>query len=59
MSATTFNMGTIPAAAFESLLPKLISVLELAQNPQGLVTPEAKRALVQAVSVDRDSRRLF
>ena len=35
---------------YASLLPKLVAILELAQKPEGAVTPQAKQALLEAVS---------
>jgi hypothetical protein len=45
-------MGTnpLPAALFESLLLRLAAVLELTQKPEGTVTPQAKQAVLYAVS---------
>jgi hypothetical protein len=44
----------VPAEAFESLLPKVINILQLSQNPEGVASLEARKALLQAVSY-RDS----
>jgi hypothetical protein len=46
------SADTVPSAAFESLLPKMITILQTAQNPEGVVSPEVKRALLHAVSVE-------
>ncbi|KAJ7075367.1 hypothetical protein B0H15DRAFT_866937 [Mycena belliarum] len=40
----------LPAALFESLLLKLVAVLELTQRPEGTVTPQAKQAVLQATN---------
>ncbi|KAJ6473270.1 hypothetical protein C8R45DRAFT_1012832 [Mycena sanguinolenta] len=40
----------LPAALFESLLLKLVGVLELTQKPEGIVTPQAKQALLHATN---------
>ncbi|KAK7053822.1 mediator of RNA polymerase II transcription subunit 9 [Favolaschia claudopus] len=40
----------LPAALFESLLLKLVAVLELTQRPEGIVTPQAKQAVLQATN---------
>lgn len=42
--------NALPATLYESLLVKLVTVLELTQNPGGTVTPQAKQALLHAVS---------
>lgn len=39
----------LPTSLYESLLLKLVTVLELTQRPEGTVTPQAKQALLQAV----------
>ncbi|KAJ7197039.1 hypothetical protein GGX14DRAFT_671723 [Mycena pura] len=38
------------AALFESLLLKLVAVLELTQRPEGTVTPQAKQAVLHATN---------
>ncbi|KAK2463531.1 hypothetical protein APHAL10511_004282 [Amanita phalloides] len=35
---------------YQSLLSKLVTVLELTQKPDGVVTPQAKQALLQATN---------
>lgn len=40
---------TLPPNAFDGLLPKLITILELSQRPEGTITPQARQALLQAV----------
>ncbi|KAF7330978.1 Mediator of RNA polymerase II transcription subunit 9 [Mycena venus] len=40
----------LPAALFESLLLKLVAVLELTQRPEGTVTPQAKQAVLHATN---------
>ncbi|KAJ7367588.1 hypothetical protein B0H14DRAFT_3087509 [Mycena olivaceomarginata] len=40
----------LPAALFESLFLKLIAVLELTQRPEGIVTPQAKQAVLHATN---------
>ena len=37
-------------SVYEALLPKLTAVLELTQNMEGPMTPQAKQALLFAVS---------
>lgn len=41
--------NALPAALYEGLLGKLVTVLELTQKPEGTVTPQAKQALLHAV----------
>ncbi|KAF7301052.1 Mediator of RNA polymerase II transcription subunit 9 [Mycena indigotica] len=40
----------LPVALFDSLLPKLITVLELIQGPDGTVTPQARQAVLNATN---------
>lgn len=47
----------LPAALFESLLLKLVAVLELTQKPEGTVTPQAKQAVLHAVCLSVLSHR--
>ncbi|KAF8173774.1 hypothetical protein K438DRAFT_1728245 [Mycena galopus ATCC 62051] len=44
------STDTLPAALFESLLLKLVAVLELTQKPEGIVTPQAKQAVLHATN---------
>lgn len=48
----------LPTSLYESLLFKLVTVLELTQKSEGIVTPQAKQALLQAVS-DLSGQRDF
>jgi hypothetical protein len=41
--------NALPTTLCESLLLKLVTVLELTQRPEGTVTPQAKQTLLQAV----------
>ncbi|KAF4591282.1 hypothetical protein EYR40_009885 [Pleurotus pulmonarius] len=41
---------SLPTSVFESLLPKLAVVLELTQNLEGSMTPQARNALLQATN---------
>lgn len=43
------SVPNIPAHLYQSLILKLVAVLELTQSPDGVVTPQAKQALLQAV----------
>ncbi|KAJ3756859.1 hypothetical protein F5880DRAFT_1620941 [Lentinula raphanica] len=52
MSSTT---NTIPTTVYETLLLKLVTVLELTQNPDGISTPQAKQAVLQATNQFKSS----
>jgi hypothetical protein len=41
----------LPTSAFDTLLPKLIAILELTQPSEGDLTPQARQALLLAVCV--------
>ncbi|KZT22089.1 hypothetical protein NEOLEDRAFT_1072219 [Neolentinus lepideus HHB14362 ss-1] len=45
---------TLPVSAFESLLLKLLNVLELSQRLEGTSTHQAKQALLQATNEFKD-----
>ncbi|KZP26003.1 hypothetical protein FIBSPDRAFT_1041079 [Athelia psychrophila] len=47
--------NALPATLYESLLAKLVTVLELTQNPEGTVTPQAKQALLHATNDFKNS----
>ncbi|KAF8555947.1 hypothetical protein OG21DRAFT_787867 [Imleria badia] len=40
----------IPSQLFSSIIPNLITVLEHTQSAEGVVTPQAKQALLQATN---------
>ncbi|KAF8236950.1 hypothetical protein L208DRAFT_1390013 [Tricholoma matsutake] len=40
----------LPSSLYEGLLEKLVIVLELAQKNEGVVTPSAKQAILQATN---------
>ncbi|KAE9404929.1 hypothetical protein BT96DRAFT_853108 [Gymnopus androsaceus JB14] len=42
--------NTIPSTVYDSLLLKLVTVLELTQKPDGISTPQAKQAVLQATN---------
>jgi len=46
----TSNSNALPVGLYESLLLKLVTVLELTQTPEGTATPQAKQALLQATN---------
>ena len=41
---------TLPSSAFESLLPKLLTILQVTQRPEGTSNVRNKQDLLQAVS---------
>ena len=41
--------NTPPVSLYEDLLPKLVAVLELTQQSEGVTNPQAKQKLLQAV----------
>jgi hypothetical protein len=43
------SSDNVSAVAYETLLPKVINILQLAQNPEGVASLEARKALLQAV----------
>jgi len=45
----SMTSNPLPTSLYESLLLKLVTVLELTQQSEGAVTPQAKQALLQAV----------
>ncbi|KAF8737366.1 hypothetical protein AX14_012961 [Amanita brunnescens Koide BX004] len=44
------SVPNIPTHLYQSLILKLVAVLELTQSPNGVVTPQAKQALLQATN---------
>ncbi|KAF7331502.1 Mediator of RNA polymerase II transcription subunit 9 [Mycena kentingensis (nom. inval.)] len=58
-TTTTTNNATnpnpLPVALFDSLLPKLITVLEEIEKPDGVVTPQARQAVLAATNEFRDA----
>ncbi|EPQ61149.1 hypothetical protein GLOTRDRAFT_113585 [Gloeophyllum trabeum ATCC 11539] len=46
---------TLPVSSFDSLLLKLVNVLELSQRPEGTATHQARQALLQATNDFKDS----
>jgi hypothetical protein len=45
----SITSNPLPTALYEGLLLKLAAVLELTQKSEGIATPQAKQALLQAV----------
>lgn len=43
------NNETLPSSAFESLLPKLLTILQVTQRPEGTTNARNKQDLLQAV----------
>ncbi|KAJ7198933.1 hypothetical protein B0H12DRAFT_1156084 [Mycena haematopus] len=52
MASSDASMTTnpLPVALFESLLLKLVAILELTQKSEGIVTPQAKQAVLHATN---------
>lgn len=46
---TVMTENPLPISLYEGLFEKLVIVLELAQKKEGVVTPQAKQAILQAV----------
>uniref|UniRef100_A0A0W0F588 Mediator of RNA polymerase II transcription subunit 9 n=1 Tax=Moniliophthora roreri TaxID=221103 RepID=A0A0W0F588_MONRR len=44
------STNSLPTALFQSLLSKLVVILELTQNPEGIATPQGKQAILQATN---------
>ncbi|KAK7019640.1 hypothetical protein VNI00_018025 [Paramarasmius palmivorus] len=44
------STNTLPTALFQNLLSKLVTILELTQNPEGIATPQGKQAILQATN---------
>jgi len=45
----------LPTSAFDTLLPKLIAILELTQPSEGDLTPQARQALLLATNGFKDA----
>ncbi|KAI0271700.1 hypothetical protein BC834DRAFT_967140 [Gloeopeniophorella convolvens] len=54
-SATQEPGETLPAAAFETLLPKLLAVVEITQRSEGTSSVQNKQDLLQAIQTFRES----
>ncbi|KAH8988200.1 hypothetical protein EDB92DRAFT_1050247 [Lactarius akahatsu] len=46
---------TLPSSAFESLLPKLLTILQVTQRPEGTTNVRNKQDLLQAIQAFRES----
>ncbi|ESK84657.1 hypothetical protein Moror_13277 [Moniliophthora roreri MCA 2997] len=44
------STNSLPTGLFQSLLSKLVVILELTQNPEGIATPQGKQAILQATN---------
>jgi hypothetical protein len=51
-TTTTMVPNPLPIALYQTLLSKLVAVLQLTHQPEGTTTPAAKLALLQAVGRD-------
>ena len=49
-AATPTPSETLPSSTFESLLPKLLTILQITQRPEGTINIKNKQDLLQAVS---------
>lgn len=47
------NGNVFPISLYEDLLPKLVAVLELTQQPEGTPDPQAKLKLLHAVGISQ------
>jgi hypothetical protein len=45
---------TLPSSTFESLLPKLLAILQITQRPEGTTNVKNKQDLLQAVSPSKE-----
>ena len=45
----TMSTAVFPVSLYEGILPKLVAVLELTQDPAGVSNPQARQKLLQAV----------
>ena len=57
-TASMSSNETLPSSAFESLLPKLLTILQVTQRPEGTTNARNKQDLLQAVSQDEFPSRL-
>ncbi|KAH9060712.1 hypothetical protein EDB87DRAFT_1683175 [Lactarius vividus] len=46
---------TLPSSAFESLLPKLLTILQVTQRPEGTINVRNKQDLLQAIQAFREA----
>ncbi|KAH9043894.1 hypothetical protein EDB85DRAFT_2138575 [Lactarius pseudohatsudake] len=46
---------TLPSSAFESLLPKLLTILQVTQRPEGTTNVRNKQDLLQAIQAFREA----
>ncbi|KAG5636735.1 hypothetical protein H0H81_006993 [Sphagnurus paluster] len=49
------STNPLPTSLYEGLLLKLVTILELTQKSEGIVTPQAKQALLQATNDFKNS----
>ncbi|GLB36717.1 hypothetical protein LshimejAT787_0310040 [Lyophyllum shimeji] len=49
------STNPLPSSLYESLLLKLVTVLELTQRPEGITTAQSKQALLQATNDFKNS----
>ncbi|KAI9437045.1 hypothetical protein H4582DRAFT_1788056, partial [Lactarius indigo] len=46
---------TLPSSAFESLLPELLTILQVTQRPEGTTNVRNKQDLLQAIQAFREA----
>jgi len=51
----SLNNESLPSSAFESLLPKLLTILRVAQLPEGTTNVRNKQDLLQAIQAFREA----
>lgn len=49
------NNETLPSSAFESLLPRLLTILQVTQRPEGTTNARNKQDLLQAIQAFREA----
>ncbi|CAA7267734.1 unnamed protein product [Cyclocybe aegerita] len=49
------SSGVFPISLYEELLPKLVAILELTQQPEGTANPQAKQKLLQATNAFKNA----
>ncbi|KAN0138580.1 hypothetical protein V8E53_003568 [Lactarius tabidus] len=49
------NNETLPSSAFETLLPKLLTILQVTQRPEGTTNARNKQDLLQAIQAFREA----
>lgn len=55
MTPSTTASETLPPSVFESLLPKLLTILQVTQRPEGTSNVQNKQDLLQAIQAFREA----